>query len=221
MPPCISPSGCLRFSRTVKRTCAEVSVRSTHSSPRKPSKVFSSGMTGAGSDARSQGGGPSLTLARGSRPPRPSPRPQHDRLGLRIEVERLLAVLLAVAARLPAAERELVVDLRTRVDPGVARLDAGRGFAGSSQVFRPDGRPESERRRVRVGDRLVEIAYTPDRKSGTEHLLGRHRRIVRGIDDHRGCVEEAVGEVRVVGGSAAGPQLAAGVQGPRYLAGHL
>src|SRR5690348_1808013 len=46
-----------------------------------------------------------------------------DGLRLGVEVERLLPVLLAVPAGLPAAERQLVVDLRPRVDPRVAGLD--------------------------------------------------------------------------------------------------
>src|SRR4051812_45582309 len=62
---------------------------------------------------------PRRRLATGSS----GPAAQHDRLRLRVEVERLLAVLLAVAAGLPAAERQLVVDFGARVDPGVAGLD--------------------------------------------------------------------------------------------------
>src|SRR5438445_11995197 len=55
----------------------------------------------------------------------------YDRLRLGVEVERLFAVLLAVAARLPAAERQLVVHLRAGVDPGVAGLDSLGGLAGA------------------------------------------------------------------------------------------
>src|SRR3979411_2594631 len=117
MPPCISPSGCLRFSRTSKGRCAEVGPRSIHSSPRKPSNVCSKGIRGDGSVALSHG---AALKTPPTRAPRASSGSHHHRLGLRVVVEGLLAVLLAVAARLPPSERQLVVDLGARVDPGVA-----------------------------------------------------------------------------------------------------
>src|SRR3954447_19626122 len=71
-------------------------------------------------------------------PPAPRSRSAsaaHDhRLRLRVEVEGLLAVLLAVARGLPAAEGQLVVDLRTGVDPRVAGLDALCGLARAVQI---------------------------------------------------------------------------------------
>src|SRR5581483_9328006 len=130
MPPWRSPSGCLMFSRTLRRTCADSRSSSSHSRSSHPSKLRSSGMTGEGSDARSHSSGEWLTT-RAARPTTRSSRPQHHGLRLGVEVERLLTVLLAVAAGLPAAERELVVDLRARVDPGVAGLDAGGRLAGA------------------------------------------------------------------------------------------
>src|SRR4051794_2465896 len=86
------------------------------------------------------------------------------RLRLRVEVEGLCAVLLAVAAGLPAAEGQLVVDLGSRVDPGVAGLDALRGLPGAVQVARPDRRAEAEPGRVGALDRLVEVRHPPDRQ---------------------------------------------------------
>src|SRR5438270_13658153 len=104
--------------------------------------------------------------ASGSRPA------EHDRLRLGVEVERLLAVLLAVAAGLPAAERKLVVDLGARVDPGVAGLDTRRRLTRPGQVSRPDRGAEAERGGVRPDDRLVEVSDPPDRQCGAEHLRG-------------------------------------------------
>src|SRR5437764_15429028 len=145
MPPCISPRGCLRLSRTWNWTCADSGPSSSHSSSRKPSNVCSRGIRGDGRLARSQGA--ALTAPPGAAR-NLSPGPQHDRLGLRVVVEGLLAVLLAVAARLPAAERQLVVDLGPRVDPGVAGFDAGCRLACSLQVAGPHRRAETERRGV-------------------------------------------------------------------------
>src|SRR5437763_6633177 len=83
---------------------------------------------GAG-DRRSPTGARDAATGRRSRAGR-LPAPDHHRLRLGVVVERLFAVLLAVAARLPASEGKLVVDLRARVDPGVAGLDPGCGLAG-------------------------------------------------------------------------------------------
>src|SRR5919109_716647 len=115
MPPCSRPSGCLRSSRTAKRARASSLVSSSHSRPRKPSKVRSTGISGSGrsTPGRIQGFAIAAMLRAAA---------QHDGLGLGVVLEGLLAVLLAVAAGLPAAERELVVDLRARVDPRVAGL---------------------------------------------------------------------------------------------------
>src|SRR5207302_916369 len=101
-----------------------------------------------------------------------------DGLCLRVEVERFFAVLLAVAACLPTTERELVIDLRPRVDPRVASLDPLGGRTRPLQVPSPDRGTEAERRGVGMRDRLVEIVYAPDWQRRPEHLLGGHRRIV-------------------------------------------
>src|SRR4051794_32380721 len=77
-----------------------------------------------------------------------SSSPNDDRLRVRVEVERLRAVLLAVAAGLQPAERQLVVDLRARVDPGVTAVELGRGAFGAIQVARPHGGAQAERRVV-------------------------------------------------------------------------
>src|SRR5262249_23845828 len=138
MPPCNRPSGCLRFSRTSKRTWAELCVSFTQSSPRNPSNVRWRGMSGAGSVATSHGQG--------------LPTDDH-RLGLGVVVKRLLAVLLAVAARFPASEREFVVDLGAGVDPRVAGLDPFRRHAGPVEIARPDRGAEAELRGVGALDR--------------------------------------------------------------------
>src|ERR1700733_15129704 len=147
-----------------------------------------------------------------------SRRSEHDRLRLGVEVERLLAVLLAVAAGLPAAERELVVHLGPGVDPRVARLDAPGGLACAREISRPHRGAETELRGVRACDRLVEVGDAPDRKSGPEHLLGRHGRVVGWVDDDGGRVEEAVRELGIVWSGAAGEKLATGAHGLRDLA---
>src|ERR1700761_7701945 len=74
-------------------------------------------------------------------------------LGLRVVVEGLDAVLLAIPAGLPAPEGQLVVDLGPRVDPGVAGLDALGGVAGASQITRPHRGPQPERGGAGAGER--------------------------------------------------------------------
>src|SRR5215203_5358583 len=68
--------------------------------------------------------------------------PDHDGLCLRVVVERLDAVLLAIPRLLPAAERQLVVHDLGRVDPGIPRLDPLRRLRSPIQICRPDRRPE-------------------------------------------------------------------------------
>src|SRR5688572_948729 len=63
-----------------------------------------------------------------------------DGFRLRIVLDRLLAVLLADAALLDAAERQLIVDDLRRVDPGVAGLDVLGGEHRLVDVARPDRR---------------------------------------------------------------------------------
>src|ERR1700760_718763 len=152
MPPCRRPSGCLRFSRTSKRTRAAPSVGSSHSRPRYPSNVLDRSMSGTGSPARSQGE---------SRSDPPSGT-EDNGLGLRVVVEGLDPVLLAVAAGLPAAEGQLVVHLGARVDPRVPRLDALGGVPRAAQVAGPDRGAQPERGGVRAGDGLVQIGDAPD-----------------------------------------------------------
>src|SRR5262245_43874992 len=75
-----------------------------------------------------------------------------DRLGVGVVVKRFGSMLLTVAARLQASERQLVVDLGGRVDPRVSAVKLGGDPLGGLQVLGPDRRAESERRVVRAGD---------------------------------------------------------------------
>lgn len=65
-------------------------------------------------------------------------------LGLEIVIERLGAMLAADAARLDAAEGQLVVTVVQRVDPNVASLEFVDRFVGVEQIARPDRRAETE-----------------------------------------------------------------------------
>ena len=67
-----------------------------------------------------------------------------DRLGVCVEVQRLGAVLLAVAAALESSERQLVIDLGARIDPRVAAIQLGGGVLGAVQIGCP--RPTSRGR---------------------------------------------------------------------------
>src|SRR4051795_314158 len=113
----------------------------------------------------------------------------HDnRLGLGELVQRLAAVLLAEPACAGAAEWQLVVEALRRVDPGVAALERPGSLARGVEVPGPDRRPEAERRGIGALDRLVQAAHAPHRQHGAEHLLGRQRRGVIGVD-HDGGLE--------------------------------
>src|SRR5215210_6571447 len=98
--------------------------------------------------------------------------PDHDGLGLRVVVERLDSVLLAVTGLLPAAKRQLVVDDLGRVDPGITRLDPLRRLRSPIQIRRPNGRPEPVNRRVRQLERLLHVRDPPNGQRRSEDLLG-------------------------------------------------
>src|SRR5215210_2088727 len=97
--------------------------------------------------------------------------PNHDGLCLRVEVERLDSVLLAIPRLLPAAERQLIVDDLGRVDPGIPRLDPLRRLRRPVQVRGPNGRPEPENRRVGQLERLLHVPDPPHGQRRPEDLL--------------------------------------------------
>src|SRR5215213_6197837 len=107
---------------------------------------------------------------------------------LRVIVQRLYAVLLAVPGLLPAPERQLVVDDLGGVDPGVPGLDALGGLRGPVEVRGPDGGPQPIDRAVRQLQRLLHAPYPPDGQRRTEDLFGRHPRVMRGLEHQRRLV---------------------------------
>src|SRR5215213_4151690 len=109
--------------------------------------------------------------------------------GLRVIVQRLYAVLLAVSGLLPTPERQLVVDDLGGVDPGVPGLDALGGLGGPVEVRGPDGRSQSIDGTVRQLQRLLHAPYPPDGQRRTEDLLRRHPRVVRRLQKQRRLVE--------------------------------
>src|SRR5215204_3274890 len=68
--------------------------------------------------------------------------PDDHGFGLRVIVQRLYAVLLAVSGLLPTPERQLVVDDLRGIDPGVPGLDALGGLRGPVEVGGPNGGPQ-------------------------------------------------------------------------------
>src|SRR5215213_4169608 len=109
-------------------------------------------------------------------------------LGLRVVVECLYAVLLAVSRLFPTPERQLVVDDLGGVDPGVPGLDALGGIRGPVEVSGPDGGPQPIDRAVRQLQRLLHAPYPPDGQRRTEDLFGRHPRVMRGLEHQRRLV---------------------------------
>src|SRR5215204_4687499 len=101
--------------------------------------------------------------------------------GLRVIVQRLYAVLLAVSGLLPTSERQLVVDDLGGVDPGVPGLDALGGLRSPVQVRGPDRRPQPVDGPVRQLQRLLHAPDPPDGQGRPENLLRSHPRIVRGL----------------------------------------
>src|SRR5919205_2454352 len=79
----------------------------------------------------------------------------HDRLRLRVVVEGLDAVFLAVARLLPTAEGQLVVNELGGVDPGVTRLQPLGGVRGPVEVGGPYRGAEPVDRAVRELERLL------------------------------------------------------------------
>src|SRR5215213_1251792 len=116
----------------------------------------------------------------------------NDRLGLRVVVDGLYAVLLAVARLLPAAEGQLVVDELGGVDPGVARLESLGGLGGPVEVGGPDRGAEPVDRTVREFERLLHARDAPDREGRPEDFLRGHPRITRRLEKQGRLVEETI-----------------------------
>src|SRR5215212_7664729 len=105
-----------------------------------------------------------------------------DRLGLRVVVDGLYAVFLAVARLLPAAEGQLIVDELGGVDPGIARLEALGCLGGPVEVGSPDRGAEPVDRAVRQFERLLHARDPPDGERRPEDLLRSHPRVARRLD---------------------------------------
>src|SRR5215210_54093 len=115
-----------------------------------------------------------------------------DRLGLRVVVEGLYAVLFAVSRLLPAAEGQLVVDELGGVDPGVARLEPLGGFRGPVEVGGPYRGSEPVDRAVREFERLLHARDPPDGERRPEDFLRGHPRVARRLEKQGRLVEEAL-----------------------------
>src|SRR5215213_8634153 len=68
--------------------------------------------------------------------------PDDHSFGLRVIVQRLYAVFLAVSRLLPTPERQFVVDDLGGVDPGVPGFDVLGGLRGPVEVRGPDRGPQ-------------------------------------------------------------------------------
>src|SRR5919109_242808 len=116
------------------------------------------------------------TLAAGSSPDNVSavlrsPRAvEHLELGEPVEPPR--AVLDADAAPLPAAEGLVRREDGVRVHPGRARLELAGDGRRAPRVGAPDRAAEPELRRVRVLERVVEVAIRDHRERRPELLVG-------------------------------------------------
>ena len=91
-------------------------------------------------------------------------------------LDRLLAVFLADAALLHAAEGQLVVDDLRRVDPGIAGFDVLGGEHGLIDVARPDRGAQAEDGIVCLLDAFFQILNSDDRKSRPEYFFFEHPR---------------------------------------------
>src|SRR5215211_4569250 len=131
--------------------------------------------------------------------------------GLRVIVQRLYAVLLAVSGLFPTPERQLVVDDLGGVDPGVPGLDTLGGLRGPVEVSGPYRGPQPVDGTVRQLQRLLHAPHPPDRQRRPEDLLRRHPRVVGGLQKQRRLVE-----VPLLGEALAlGPPRAVQDLGPR------
>src|ERR671925_196708 len=145
------------------------------------------------------------TLAAGSSPDNVSavlrsPRAvEHLELGEPVEPPR--AVLDADAAPLPAAEGLVRREDGVRVHPGRARLELAGDGRRAPRVGAPDRAAEPELRRVRVLERVVEVAIRDHRERRPELLLGHDPHRVGGSgEDGRGEEVAAERERRAAGG---------------------
>src|SRR5215210_765562 len=109
--------------------------------------------------------------------------------GLRVIVQRLYAVLLAVSGLLPTSERQLVVDDLGGVDPGVPGLEALGGVRSPVEVRGPYRGPEAVYGAVRKIQGLLHAPDPPDGQRRPEDLLRRHSRVARGLQEQRRLVE--------------------------------
>src|SRR5215213_4420343 len=132
--------------------------------------------------------------------------------GLRVIVQRLYAVLLAVSGLFPTPERQLVVDDLGGVDPGVPGFDVLGGLGGPVEVSGPDGEPQPVDGTVRQLQRLLHAPDPPDGQRRPEDLLRRHPRVVRRLQKQCRLVEVPLLRDPV----ALGPPRAVLHLGPRF-----
>src|SRR5581483_6943369 len=133
-------------------------------------------------------------------------------LGLGIVVQHLGTVLLAVAAVLDSAERQLVVGDLYRVYPGVAGVELLDGALRLGQVAGKNRGAQAVLGIVGTADRLVQVLHHRDRQQRAECFLRPDAGAFGDVGDDRRLEEPAVGEGRPFGTLAAGEQGGAAVE---------
>src|SRR5438874_5878886 len=115
--------------------------------------------------------------------------PDPHRLGVGELADALSRQLAAVSGRLDAAEGQPRIALHHAIDEDLARLQLLDETVDLLRILRERSGAEAERRVVRQGDRLVEIARARNRRHGPEHLFYPHLRAL-GLEHHGGLEEE-------------------------------
>src|SRR5581483_6173885 len=121
---------------------------------------------------------------------------QAEILDLQVIVDAVLGALSPETGRLHAAEwRDLRRD-ESGIHADYPGFDPLRDAPDAAEVARVEIGGEPERRRVGLGDRVVLVAETENRRDGPERLFPRDQHVARGVGEDGRCEEAPATRMR-------------------------